>query len=95
MARFHREVRAAAQLCHPNIVTAYDADEADGVHFLVMEYVEGTDLDWLVKERGPLPVAQVIDYLLQAACACSTPTTRGSFIATSSPAISSWTGRTR
>ena len=69
VARFHREVRAAAQLCHPNIVTAYDADEADGVHFLVMEYVEGTDLDWLVKERGPLPVAQAIDYLLQAACA--------------------------
>ncbi len=69
LARFHREVRTAAQLCHPNIVTAYDADEADGVHFLVMEYVEGTDLEWLVKERGPLPVAQAIDYLLQAASA--------------------------
>ena len=69
LARFRREVRTAAQLCHPNIVTAYDADEADGVHFLVMEYVEGTDLDWLVKDRGPLPVAQAIDYLLQAASA--------------------------
>ena len=41
MQRFQREVQAAARLEHPNIVTAYDADEANGVHFLVMQYVEG------------------------------------------------------
>ncbi len=69
VARFRREVRAAAQLSHPNIVTAYDADEADGIHFLVMEYVDGTDLASMVKDRGPLPVAQAVDYLLQAAAA--------------------------
>jgi tetratricopeptide (TPR) repeat protein len=69
VARFRREVRAAAQLSHPNIVTAYDADEAGGIHFLVMEYVDGTDLATMVKERGPLPVAQAVDYLLQAAAA--------------------------
>ena len=50
--RFQREVEAAAKLAHPNIVTAYDADEADGVHFLVMEYVEGEDLAELVREQG-------------------------------------------
>jgi hypothetical protein len=37
LARFQREVKAAARLSHPNIVTAHDADEAGGTHFLVME----------------------------------------------------------
>ena len=41
VARFQREVKAAARLTHPNIVTAHDADEAAGMHYLVMEYVEG------------------------------------------------------
>jgi serine/threonine protein kinase len=54
--RFQREVEAAAKLNHSNIVTAHDADEAGGTHFLVMEYVEGTDLSALVKEKGPLPI---------------------------------------
>ena len=48
-SRFHREVQAAAQLTHPNIVLAFDADEVRRRHFLVMEYVEGTDLAQLVK----------------------------------------------
>ncbi len=65
--RFQKEVEAVARLSHPNIVTAHDADEADGVHFLVMEYVEGCDLARLVRERGPLPVAKALDYTIQAA----------------------------
>ena len=65
--RFHREVEAAARLTHPHIVTAFDADEARGTHFLVMEYVEGMDLSALVKKNGPLPIAQAIACLLQAA----------------------------
>ena len=56
--RFHLEVRAAARLSHPNIVTAHDADQAGGLHFLVMEYVEGTTLAEFVARKGPLPVAQ-------------------------------------
>src|SRR5262245_4932476 len=40
VARFRRDVRAAAQLSHPNIVNAHDAEEAGGLHFLVMEYVD-------------------------------------------------------
>lgn len=47
--RFHREVKAAARLEHQNIVTAYDADEARGTHFMVMQFVAGTDLNELVK----------------------------------------------
>lgn len=65
--RFHREIKAAAALNHPNIVLAYDADQHGSAHFLTMEYVEGTDLARVVKERGPLPVATARDYIRQAA----------------------------
>ncbi len=65
--RFHREVQTAAKLTHPNIVTAFDADEAKGTHFLVMEYVEGDDLSQLVKKHGPLSVEQTIECIIQAA----------------------------
>ena len=65
--RFYREVETAARLNHPNIVQAYDASEHDGIHYLVMEYVEGNDLAATVKEHGPLPVAEAVDYVIQAA----------------------------
>jgi WD40 repeat protein/serine/threonine protein kinase len=65
--RFQQEVRAAARLHHPNIVTAYDADQAGGLHFLVMEYIEGRSLADIVQERGPLPIAEACDYVRQAA----------------------------
>jgi serine/threonine protein kinase/WD40 repeat protein len=65
--RFHREIRAAAQLTHPNIVLAYDADQVGGTHFFVMEFVEGQDLGRLIKQRGPLPVATACDCVRQAA----------------------------
>ena len=67
IGRFQREVEAAAKLTHPNIVTAYDADEAHGVRFLVMEYVEGKDLHSAVQNQGPLAVAVAVDCVLQAA----------------------------
>lgn len=67
IARFEREVKAIAKISHPNLVAAYDADHAHGVHFLVMEYVEGLDLAALVKKQGPLRVGQAVEYLLQAA----------------------------
>lgn len=65
--RFRREVQAAAQLAHPNIVAAYDAEQAGDVHFLAMEFVEGTDLSDVIERRGPLPVAEACDYIRQAA----------------------------
>jgi eukaryotic-like serine/threonine-protein kinase len=65
--RFEREAKAAATLAHPNVVSVLDADEFRGLHFLVMEYVEGRDLARVVRERGPLPVSQAIDCIVQAA----------------------------
>ncbi len=65
--RFRREVKTAAKLKHPNIVMAYDAEQAGDSHFLVMEYVEGQSLARLVSEQGPLPVAQACEYIRQAA----------------------------
>lgn len=65
--RFHREIQAAAQLNHPNVVRAFDADQVSDTHFLVMECVEGIDLAKLVKKHGPLPVAQACDCAHQAA----------------------------
>jgi len=67
IARFDREVRAAARISHPNIVAAFDADDANGVHFLVMEYVEGSDLATLVRKQGPLPIENAVDLVRQAA----------------------------
>ena len=67
VARFEREVTAAAKLNHPNIVTAFDADNANGIHLLVMEYVEGRDLAALTKKNGPFVVEQAVDFVLQAA----------------------------
>lgn len=65
--RFYREIRAASALAHANIVHAYDADEVDGVHYFAMEYVDGMDLREVLKQRGPLPVAEACDYVRQAA----------------------------
>jgi len=65
--RFLREVRAVSQLQHPNIVAASDAGEDKGTHFLVMEYVEGTDLSKLVKQQGPLPAERAVECIVQAA----------------------------
>ena len=65
--RFHREVKAAGKLSHPNVVTAHDAGDVEGVHFLAMEYVDGGDLHWLVDRGGRLAVEQAVDYVIQAA----------------------------
>ena len=65
--RFEREVKAAAKLTHPNIVQTYDAGAQRGVHYLVMEFVDGRDLSAIVKQNGPLPVQEATDCILQAA----------------------------
>jgi len=65
--RFQREAKAAARLAHPNVVSAYDAEQAGDCHLLVTEYVEGTDLACWLKARGPLPVSEACGYVRQAA----------------------------
>lgn len=65
--RFEREIKASAKISHPNVVAAYDSDCANGVHFLVMELVEGKDLAALVKRNGPFSISQAVNCVLQAA----------------------------
>jgi hypothetical protein len=67
LARFYREVRAVAQLAHPNIVTAFEVGQAGQTHFLAMELVDGIDLARLVQQSGPLPVQSACEYVRQAA----------------------------
>ncbi len=64
---FLREVQAAAKLNHPNIVTAYDANQVSGRHFLAMEYVDGPNLEQLVREQGQMPVEMACEIIRQAA----------------------------
>jgi CheY-like chemotaxis protein/tRNA A-37 threonylcarbamoyl transferase component Bud32 len=65
--RFQREVETIASLGHPNVVMAYDADEAEVGHFLVMEFVSGRDLWECVEREGPFPVGHAVKCILQAA----------------------------
>ncbi|MFO0968454.1 MAG: serine/threonine-protein kinase [Gemmataceae bacterium] len=68
MRRFRREIEAASQLSHPNIVTAHDAFQSGTALYFAMEYVEGNDLSRLVAERRePLPIATACEYIRQAA----------------------------
>jgi tRNA A-37 threonylcarbamoyl transferase component Bud32 len=67
LERFRREVRAAAKLDHPNIVKAYDAEQAGDQQLLAMEYVEGHSLADVLARTGPLPIAHACHYVRQAA----------------------------
>jgi serine/threonine protein kinase len=77
LQRFQREVEVISRLTHPNIVMAFDADEATVGHFLVMEFVNGPDLSSVVLQRGPLPVPEAVDALLQSARALEYAHTQG------------------
>jgi formylglycine-generating enzyme required for sulfatase activity/tRNA A-37 threonylcarbamoyl transferase component Bud32 len=67
LARFQREMKAVGRLDHPHIVRALDGRAAEGFHYLVMEFVEGTDLAALVKRHGRLPLAAACELVRQAA----------------------------
>jgi serine/threonine protein kinase len=67
LQRFYREARAVAAVDHPNIVRAYDIDQDENLHFLVMEYVDGTNLHDLVKKFGPLDITRACHYIYGAA----------------------------
>ena len=67
LERFRLEAQAAARLDHPNIVRAYDIDHDGKTHYMVMEYVEGRDLQVIVKQDGPLGYEMAADYIAQAA----------------------------
>ena len=67
VARFLREIKTVASLQHPNIVQGTDGGEIDGIHFLVMEFVDGINLSELVFRRGPLSIADACKSIAEAA----------------------------
>jgi serine/threonine protein kinase len=67
VARFYREAGAAARLSHPNLVSVSDAGEWNGLHFLVMELINGRDVRSNIKENGPISPTDAMDIVLQAA----------------------------
>ena len=67
LQRFLREARAAAALNHPNVVHALDLGLENDIHYLSMEYIDGSSLMNLVRDEGPLAPRRLADYLRQAA----------------------------
>ena len=67
LARFQLEAKAIASLSHDNIVRAFDIDNDGDLHYIVMEYVNGDDLQEIVKRRGPMDFKKAADYIAQAA----------------------------
>lgn len=58
--RFRREAQSAASLSHPNVVSIYDVGQEDEVHYIVMEYIEGNNLNEIIKERAPIQVDEAV-----------------------------------
>lgn len=69
LGRFYRKARAASAFDHPNIVHAYDLDHDEGLHYLVMEYVDGSNLRDIVGKSGPMEVSRAAHYVRDAAVA--------------------------
>ena len=63
--RFQREIEILTRLDHPNLIVGRHAGEYKGLPYLIMDYVLGADLSKLVREHGPLPIEQAIDYIEQ------------------------------
>jgi hypothetical protein len=79
LARFRREGQALAKLKHQNIVQIYDADQAEGIHFIVMEYMNGGSLDRIIETRDRSPLAKRVGYIVPACHALSYAHRRGLF----------------
>jgi hypothetical protein len=65
LERFHREVRTARKVSHPNVCRVFDIAEAEGLHFLSMEYIDGEDLSSLLRRIGRLPEDKAIEIARQ------------------------------
>ncbi|HEX3032915.1 MAG TPA: Stk1 family PASTA domain-containing Ser/Thr kinase [Bacillota bacterium] len=63
--RFRREAQAIASLSSPNIVSVYDVGEEEGIHFIVMEYIEGKNLKEVIREKGRLSIGEAVNYAKQ------------------------------
>ena len=65
MRRFRREALSATQLTHPNIVGVYDVGQSQEMNYIVMEYVEGTDLKDYVRQKGALHPIEAVRIMMQ------------------------------
>lgn len=63
--RFRREAQSAAALSHPNVVSIYDVGQEDDIHYIVMEYVEGNNLNEIIQERAPLQADEAVRIAVQ------------------------------
>jgi serine/threonine protein kinase len=75
--RFLRESRLAASLDHPNIIPIYEAGEASGLLYIVMRYVEGSDMKELLDREGPLDLDRITSILRQVGAALDAAHARG------------------
>ncbi|HUT73691.1 MAG TPA: protein kinase [Armatimonadota bacterium] len=75
--RFRREAQAAASLSHENIASVYDSGADGGRHYIVMEYVEGENLEQRLRREGPLDPATAIAIALQVVAALAAAHGRG------------------
>ena len=71
VSRFRQEAQSAARLSHANIVNLYDVGTVDGEYYIVMEYIDGPTLKDVIRDRGPLPVAETLDITKQICDALS------------------------
>src|SRR5206468_11251517 len=67
LSRFKNEAAAAGNLRHKNIVTIYDFGEHEGLPYIVMEFLEGEDLQQVISQRKPLTLLQKVSIMLQVA----------------------------
>lgn len=74
---FLEESRLAADLAHPHVVPIFDAGDADGLLYIAMRYVQGSDLSALLRRGGPMPTADALELLSQIADALDTAHSQG------------------
>ncbi len=77
IARFRQEADSAAALEHPNIVPIYVVDEAEGLHYIAMKFIDGRTLKEIIHERGALPIAEAAALIEQVAGALDYAHSRG------------------
>ncbi len=77
LRRFKNEARAAGNLNHPNIITIHDAGEHEGLLFIAMEFVEGTNLAELIAKQGRMASAKIVDIMRQICAGLDFAHTRG------------------
>ncbi|MBN2381380.1 tetratricopeptide repeat protein [bacterium] len=75
--RFFREIRLALKITHENVVRIYDLGECDQMHYISMEYIDGTDLKTLIEQRGPYPVGEGIGLMKQVMRGLAVAHTKG------------------